>query len=77
MINQKKLGKVLRGLREDTHIDGKQLSIEKLSHRSGLGTTTLQSIECGRANTTLFTLGVLCDILGAKMSVVLSQCEGK
>jgi len=75
MIDKKKLGKVFRGLREDTYINGRQLSIEKLSDRSGLGTTTIQSIEYGRANPSLFTLDILSEALGVQLSVVIAQAE--
>ncbi len=77
MIDNYKLGKVLRGLREDTYTNGRRLSIEALSNKSGLGSTTISTIEHGKASPTVFTLGILCWSLGVKMSTVIAQCEGK
>lgn len=75
VIDKKKLGVVFRNLREDIHINGRQLSIERLSDKSGLGTTTIQSIEYGKANPSLFTLDILCQALGVKLSIIVAQAE--
>lgn len=69
MINLRKLGRLIRALREK-----QQLTVVATAEKAGIGETTVHYIERG-GNTTLENLDALCSALGKLVSDLIADCE--